>query len=264
LYLESLLIVNRLPQNFSEPIRVDLQISQAGAFEYWIEHDGPQNERIRGKSGYFNVDPILKIKARTSVLGSDLTVLPPDKGALLKDNYVNLPLDGLNVLTVVSKWMGPLPDWRLHFQEAKDRGYTMLHYPPLEERGESDSPYSIRNQFKYDPSLFGGIDVGEEEGMKKVTEILRVAREEYGLLALTDVVLNHTANDSPWLLEHPEAGNPLSCRIDLLIYNVFYRLQSCQYASPYSRMRARLCHPRILRNAKVQWAAEHTNHRKGS
>jgi len=83
----------------------------------------------------------------------------------------------------------------------------MLHYPPLEERGESDSPYSIRNQTKYDPDLFGGTDVGELEGSKKVAEILRVGREEYGLLALTDVVLNHTANDSPWLPEHPEAGN---------------------------------------------------------
>jgi len=198
---------NRLPQDFSKPIQVDLPISHAGAFIYWIEYDGPNNERIKGRSGYFNVDPILKTKARTPILGDDLTVLPPEKGALLTDDYVNLPLDGLNILTVVSKWMGPLQDWRLHFQEAKDRGYTMLHYPPLEERGESDSPYSIRNQTKYDPDLFGGTDVGEQEGLKKVAEILRVGREEYGLLGLTDVVLNHTANDSPWLLEHPEAGN---------------------------------------------------------
>ena len=40
----------------------------------------------------------------------------------------------------------------------------------------------------------------------KIEEMLKVARDEYGLLSLTDVVLNHTANDSPWLLDHPEAG----------------------------------------------------------
>ncbi|KAF9557321.1 glycoside hydrolase family 13 protein [Agrocybe pediades] len=195
-----------LPQEFSKPIKVDLPISHAGAFLYWIEYDGNDGQRVRGRSGYFNIDPILKTKARTHILDDhSLTVLPPGSGAVLKDELVNLPLDGLSILTVVSKWMGPLDDWKNHFAEARDRGYTMLHYTPLQERGESDSPYSIRNQLVYDPSLFGA-NLTESKGKKRVEHILRVAREEYGLLSLTDVVLNHTANDSPWLLEHPEAG----------------------------------------------------------
>jgi len=101
--------------------------------------------------------------------------------------------------------MGPLSGSREHFLEASDRGYTMLHWTPLQERGESDSPYSIRDQLKYDPSLFEG-QTGSDGGKAKIVEILKVAREEYGLLSLTDVVLNHTANDSPWLVDHPEAG----------------------------------------------------------
>ena len=85
----------------------------------------------------------------------------------------------------------------------------MIHYPPLQERGESDSPYSIRNQLVYDPSMFSEADKAAlkvDGGKAKVEEMLRIAREEYGLLSLTDVVLNHTANDSPWLADHPEAG----------------------------------------------------------
>ncbi|CAA7267401.1 unnamed protein product [Cyclocybe aegerita] len=195
----------KLPQDFSKPIQVDLPISHAGAFVYWVEYDGSPGERIKGRSGYFNIDPILKIKERTPILDSNLHVLPPNKGAILKNDYVNLPLDGLAILTVVSKWMGPLNNWSKHFAEAKERGYTMLHYTPLQERGESDSPYSIRNQLKYDASLFNK-DLGEHAGTKKIEDILQVGREEYGLLSLTDVVLNHTANDSPWLVEHPEAG----------------------------------------------------------
>ena len=31
-------------------------------------------------------------------------------------------------------------------------------------------------------------------------------REEYGLLGLIDVVLNHTADNTDWLQDHPEAG----------------------------------------------------------
>jgi glycogen debranching enzyme len=102
------------------------------------------------------------------------------------------------MLTVVSKWMGPITEWRKHFEEACQRGYNMLHWTPLQERGESGSPYSIRDQMRYDPSL--GAD------SSAVDDILRIARDEYGLLSLTDVVLNHTANDSSWLVDHPEAG----------------------------------------------------------
>jgi glycogen debranching enzyme len=30
-------------------------------------------------------------------------------------------------------------------------------------------------------------------------------KEQYGLLGIVDIVLNHTANNSEWVLEHPEA-----------------------------------------------------------
>ncbi|KAJ3798325.1 glycoside hydrolase family 13 protein [Lentinula aff. detonsa] len=196
----------KLPSDFSKPIQIDLPISHAGAFVFWVEYDGEQpNQRIKGREGYFNIDPVLRIKARSPILSPEITPLPLASGAVLQEEVVNLPLDGLSILTVVSKWMGPLSEWNNHFSEAKDRGYTMLHYTPLQERGESDSPYSIRDQFKYDPSMFGGKQ--EVDGGKaKVEAILKIAREKYGLLSLTDVVLNHTANDSPWLADHPESG----------------------------------------------------------
>ncbi|KIL69487.1 glycoside hydrolase family 133 protein [Amanita muscaria Koide BX008] len=195
----------RLPTNFSKPIHVDLPISHAGAFMYWIEYEGDEGKRVKGRIGYFNVDPVLRSKARTPILDESLEVLPASEGGIVRDSYVNLPLDGLSVLTVVSKWMGPINNWREHLQEATLRGYTMLHYPPLQERGFSDSPYSIKDQKRYDHRLFGH-DSNDKQNKKNMKEILQVAKEEYGLLSLTDVVLNHTASDSAWLHEHPEAG----------------------------------------------------------
>jgi len=124
---------------------------------------------------------------------------------VVRDDYIHLPLDGLTILTLVSKWMGPLEGWAKHFDEAKERGYTMVHYTPLQERGGSDSPYSIRDQMKYDSSLFG-TKLTSSVGRTKVEDTLKLAREKYGLLSLTDVVLNHTASDSEWLVDHPEAG----------------------------------------------------------
>lgn len=75
----------------------------------------------------------------------------------------------------------------------------MVHFTPLMQRGESNSPYSIYDQLAFDTGLFPG---GESDVAKMITAM----EEEYEILGLTDVVFNHTANNSKWLEEHPEAG----------------------------------------------------------
>ena len=137
--------------------------------------------------------------------------------------------------------MGPVSKWPDFFAEARDRGYNMLHWTPLQERGESNSPYSIKDQLRYEPSMFDDPKVVEEDGgITKMEELLALARDQYGLLNLTDVVLNHTANNSPWLEDHPEAGKFAICAMSFVInLDAFScRLQSAQLLAPYSRSRA--------------------------
>jgi glycogen debranching enzyme len=50
----------------------------------------------------------------------------------------------LVIQTVIAKWMGSLSEWAPHLDTMRDRGYNMIHYTPLQQRGESNSPYSIR------------------------------------------------------------------------------------------------------------------------
>ena len=192
----------RLSTDLSKPIYVDLPIIFAGAFVYWVEHDGDvPGERVTGREGYFSIDPILRVPARSPILSSDSRpLLPSEGGAKMLPELDNLPLDGLSILTVVSKWMGPISQWCKHFEEASDRGYTMLHWTPLQERCSSNSPYSIKNQRAYDVSVFD-TPIDPESVSSRMEEVLRIAKEEYGLLNLTDLVLNHTASDS-WLNEH--------------------------------------------------------------
>ena len=224
------LFSDRLPVDFSKPIKVDLPISCAGAFVYWVEFDGEIPEtRVKGREGYFNVDPILLVKPRIPILSPDLTINPNRD---LASECVNLPLDGIAMITLVSKWMGPVSGWRSHFQEAKDRGYNLIHWTPIQERGESDSPYSIRNQLAYDPSMFDDkSDFEKDGGVSKIEELIQIAREEYGLLSLTDVVLNHTSNDCPWLSEHPEAGSHIPSSADVMVADD--RLGYSPLNSPY-------------------------------
>jgi glycogen debranching enzyme len=215
-----LIPVPRLPNNFSKPIHINLPISHAGAFVYWVEYDGPTSERIVGRQGYFNIDPILRVKGRSHILCASEKPLPAPHGGKVLEREATIPLDGLVVLTVVSKWMGPIQEWTKHFQEAAQRGYNMLHYTPLQQRGSSGSPYSIADQLSFDRQLVGsrvGSDVSQ-----LVKEVLRIARDDHGLLSMTDVVLNHTAHNSSWLLEHPEAGSHFLSRIRTTLKHIIF------------------------------------------
>ncbi|KDE06879.1 amylo-1,6-glucosidase [Microbotryum lychnidis-dioicae p1A1 Lamole] len=195
----------KLPQDFSKPFGIDLEIATAGAFEYHVEYDGDAG-RVKAESGYFIVEPLLTISARSSILSKELTVLPPGKGGVISKEEVHLPLDGLVIQSIVSKFMGTLEDWVPHLDVMRDRGYNLLHYIPLQQRGKSDSPYSIYDQLELADDLFVAKGLTREQKNQEMSQWLGRIKSEWGILGMIDVVLNHTANNSPWLEEHPEAG----------------------------------------------------------
>ena len=96
--------------------------------------------------------------------------------------------------------MGKYPtDWEKHLAGIAQREYNMVHFTPLMERGSSNSPYSLGDQLTFDRLCF-------PNGEKDVATMISKMEKEHGLLGLTDVVWNHTANNSKWLEAHPEAG----------------------------------------------------------
>ena len=112
----------------------------------------------------------------------------------------SLPLDALSIFSVLSKSMGQYPEqWEDHLKGISARGYNMVHFTPLMERGASNSPYSLSDQLKFDPACF-------PDGERDVANLVHGMEKEHSLLGLVDVVWNHTAHTSPWLSEHPEAG----------------------------------------------------------
>lgn len=110
----------------------------------------------------------------------------------------------LSIFSVVSKFVGKYPqDWDKHLRGIGERGYNMVHFTPLQVRGDSNSPYSLYDQLGWDPESF-------PNGEKDVAKMIETMEHEHGLLGLTDVVWNHTANNSKWIQEHPEVGYNVS------------------------------------------------------
>lgn len=190
---------------------VDITIEQAGAFEFFLEYrDAPwattnttatTTTTERGPVGFFMVDPALCLRRGAAV------------GA------TPLPLEAVSIQTVLTRCIGPTSEWVHSLRIASLCGYNFIHFTPVQELGESGSCYSIFAQNSLAASLF---DKDTTDAMaasaakhkrpledEKIAEICRAVcalDEELELLSMVDVVLNHTASNSAWLPEHPEAG----------------------------------------------------------
>jgi glycogen debranching enzyme len=185
---EYLLVKCRLHPDFNRTLEIDIPIVSAGAFAFYTTYmplpplstGSPSStkplEKMRTETYYVDVEPRLKL------------------------NSHSLPLGALSIFSVVSKFMGKYPGgWEKHLRGISARGYNMVHFTPLQQRGESNSPYSLYDQLAFDAEMF-------PKGESDVAHMIKSMESEHGLLGLTDIVLNHTANNSKWLEEHPEAG----------------------------------------------------------
>ncbi|KAG9236509.1 putative glycogen debranching enzyme [Amylocarpus encephaloides] len=179
----------KLEPKFNRTIDISIPIHGAGAFAFYTtyaplpelsETTINKLEPTQTPTYYIDVAPSLTLEGR------------------------QMPLAALSIFSIISKFMGKYPtDWEKHLQGISGRGYNMIHFTPLQHRGVSNSPYSIYDQLAWDPECFpnGELDV------KKLVESME---NKHGLLGLTDVVWNHTANNSKWLQEHPEVGYNVS------------------------------------------------------
>ncbi|KAL2815636.1 glucanotransferase domain of glycogen debranching enzyme-domain-containing protein [Aspergillus cavernicola] len=175
----------KLSPDFSRNIQIDVPVTCPGSFAFYVTYSPLPD---------FSIAPVSTSKpARTPTHHIDVS---PKLSLGGRDT----PLNALSIFSVNSKFMGKYPDdWNKYLSSISRRKYNMVHFTPLMKRGASNSPYSIFDQLQFD-------DVAFPDGEDNVQRLVKTMEEEYSLLSLTDVVWNHTANNSEWLEEHPEAG----------------------------------------------------------
>ncbi|XP_070066606.1 glycogen debranching enzyme isoform X2 [Drosophila virilis] len=114
-----------------------------------------------------------------------------------------IPLNSIRCQTVMAKLLGPLHTWEAKLRVAKESGYNVIHFTPIQELGGSRSGYSLRDQLSVNPNF--AAKKGERVTFDDVEKVIKKCRQEWGVASICDIVLNHTANESDWLLKHPDA-----------------------------------------------------------
>jgi glycogen debranching enzyme len=160
-----------------------------GAYQYKVEYTADNTTKL-SEIGYVVAEPRIGLP-RAPKAEQDL-----------------LPLDGLMILSMVPKWMGPITQWDKLVEETEYAGYNMIHFVPLQKRGDSNSPYSISDQLAFDDDVFDEKDrkKSDKERLVIVDSAIKQIYSKHGILSLSDVVWNHTSNSTAFLLKHPEAG----------------------------------------------------------
>ena len=148
-----------------------------GNFEFFFTIDGTDLKENADGKGFIVVQPHL----------------------VSKQNSDPLPMTGICMQTYLAKLLGPLKtNWKDTLDAAVEAGYNFIHLTPLQELGSSESAYSLMSRERLNPRF--------ESTWEEVGEFIDKLNSEHGVFTITDLVLNHTANETDWLLTHPETA----------------------------------------------------------
>lgn len=90
-----------------------------------------------------------------------------------------IPLNSVRCQTVLSKLLGPLNTWESKLRVAKESGYNVIHFTPIQRLGGSRSAYSLRDQLQVNPNFaVNGKDAVTFEDVEKV---IKKCRQEWGV-----------------------------------------------------------------------------------
>ena len=107
---------------------------------------------------------------------------------------------GPRIYNLFPSLVGPVSAWEEHLPRVAAMRFDWLFLNPIHQPGGSGSLYAVRDYYRLNP-LFETSGGGSADDLLR--SFLRRAGE-HGLSVMLDLVINHTANDSPLVAEHPD------------------------------------------------------------
>ncbi len=106
---------------------------------------------------------------------------------------------GPRVYNLFPTLAGPLSTWTAHFERIAAMGFDWVYVNPIHATGSSRSLYAVADYYRLNP-LLRDTPAGDDDDA--IRTMIAAARER-GLAVMFDLVINHTANDSPLVRAHP-------------------------------------------------------------
>ncbi len=116
--------------------------------------------------------------------------------------------------SVLTRSLGKLESWPEVCGSQAGLGYNAIHFLPMQKYGSSNSMYSLKDQNSVDDWYVRDPRMTDDDRINLLEETVKTLRGKHDLLCFVDIVLNHTATNSDWLLDHPDAA---------------YNLHNCPY-----------------------------------
>ncbi len=95
---------------------------------------------------------------------------------------------------------GTMDSWLLHAERAWGMGFAWIYLNPVTLPGFSGSLYSVKDHYKINPDFLP--PGSSKDGLSELRRVLGYIRK-LGMKPVMDLVINHTAIDSPLLKAYP-------------------------------------------------------------
>ena len=107
--------------------------------------------------------------------------------------------EGPRIFNLFPLLAGPMPLWGQHVERARAMGFNWIFINPIQQSGSSRSIYSIKDYWAVDKRMLDPAAGAPADQLRGMIATVRGA----GMSLMTDLVINHTAFDSPLVSEHP-------------------------------------------------------------
>jgi len=97
--------------------------------------------------------------------------------------------------------VGNIEDWYSHLERINKMGFNCIYINPIHFPGFSGSLYAVKDYYKYNPLFFKSDDIKENED--KLKRFIDECHKK-NISVIIDLVINHTAIDSPLIEEHKD------------------------------------------------------------